>query len=226
MKKINIILAFSIICFFFSCGNDPKKKTKKEAVQPVSTLKPASEKIKKTASIDTVAVTKDLIKNYSISKKHISAVRTTQSESQIQNLQPAAQKTSSDIKKQTNAALMTFVNLRKILSLTKVGQTLTQKELTHNFKIPEEAVKLVKSITKTAENEIAVKWRSTWFVEKVSDAELEDGRMKVKFSANKLYTSGSAIGIKYNKKIYTNLIIIGRSAYIPSVKGYSWQIGR
>lgn len=107
-----------------------------------------------------------------------------------------------------------------------MGQTMTQKQLTEHFEIQEEAVKLVKSVTKTAENELSVKWQSTQFVEKVSDAELEDGKMKVVFKANKMYTSGNAIGIKYNRKIYTNLIIVGRSAYIPSVKGYSWQIGR
>jgi hypothetical protein len=50
--------------------------------------------------------------------------------------------------------------------------------------------------------------------------------MKLKFEANKMYTSGKAIGIKYNKKIYTDLIIIGNNAYIPSVKGYHWKIGK
>lgn len=50
--------------------------------------------------------------------------------------------------------------------------------------------------------------------------------MKIKFEANKMYTSGKAIGIKYNKKIYNDLIIIGTSAYIPSVKGYHWKIGK
>ena len=65
---------------------------------------------------------------------------------------------------------MTFVNLRKILSGSKIGQTLTQEQLTQQFEIPQEAVKLVKSITKTDDDEIDVKWRSTWFVEKVSDA--------------------------------------------------------
>ncbi len=130
------------------------------------------------------------------------------------------------IKKEANEELLNFVNVRKILAKCKMGQTITQKQLTEHFEIPEEAVKLVKSVTKTAENELAVKWQSTWLVERVSDAELEDGKMKVVFKANKMYTSGNAIGIKYNRKIYTNLVIVGRSAYIPSVKGYSWQIGR
>jgi hypothetical protein len=48
----------------------------------------------------------------------------------------------------------------------------------------------------------------------------------MRFDKNKMYTSGGAIGIKHNKKTYTDLIIIGRNAYIPSVKGYHWQIGK
>ncbi|MCD9573371.1 hypothetical protein [Flavobacterium soyae] len=43
---------------------------------------------------------------------------------------------------------------------------MAQKQLTEHFEIQEEAVKLVKSVTKTAENELSVKWQSTWFVEK------------------------------------------------------------
>ncbi|KAF2508021.1 hypothetical protein EYY60_18945 [Flavobacterium zhairuonense] len=142
------------------------------------------------------------------------------------DLESKPKNTAIDIKKEANDKLLNFVNIRKILDKCKMGQTMTQKELTQNFEIPEEAVKLVKSVTKTAENELSVKWKSTWLVEKVSDAELEDGKMKVKFKANKMYMSGNAIGIKYNRKIYNDLVIVGRSAYIPSVKGYSWQIGR
>ena len=44
---------------------------------------------------------------------------------------------------------------------------------------------------------------STWLVEKISDAKFTDGRLKVRFSDNKMYTSGNAIGIKYEKKIYS-----------------------
>ncbi|MRX66757.1 hypothetical protein GJU42_02125 [Flavobacterium resistens] len=142
------------------------------------------------------------------------------------NLESKPKNENIDIKKEANDKLLNFVNIRKILNNCKMGQTMTQEQLTQNFEIPEEAVKLVKSVTKTAENELSVKWKSTWLVEKVSDAELEDGKMKVKFKANKMYMSGNAIGIKYNRKIYNNLVIVGRSAYIPSVKGYSWQIGR
>ena len=112
-------------------------------------------------------------------------------------------KAPASIKQEVNDKLLSFVNVHKILDKCKMGQTMTQKQLTENFEIPEEAIKLVKSVTKTAENELAVKWQSTWLVERVSDAELEDGKMKVVFKANKMYTSGNAIGIKYNKKIFS-----------------------
>jgi hypothetical protein len=224
--KNSIIILLSITSIFFSCGNDEKKPPKKK-VLPVSTIKPISEKIIKTASIDTVSVTENLRKKSKTDKKSIFAVKEEiEIKPQIQTDNVATSDEKLDISKEANQTLMSFVNLRKILTGSKIGQTLTQKQLTQNFKIPEQAVKLVKSITKTAEDEIAIKWHSTWFVEKVSDAKFKDGLMKITFKANKLYTSGTAIGIKYDKKIYNNLVIIGRSAYIPSVKGYRWQIGK
>jgi hypothetical protein len=103
---------------------------------------------------------------------------------------------------------------------------MTQKELETNYNIPEEGIQLVKSLTKISENELDVKWKSTWFIEKMSDAKFKDGRLKVRFDKNKMYTSGNAIAIKYDKKMYTDLILIGRAAYIPTVKGFYWQIGK
>jgi hypothetical protein len=225
MNRNTTILLFSIFHFFFSCGNDPKQQPKKEVVYPVNKLKPVSEKIIKKTSLDTVAVSKEIKKKASARKNSFAVKEEIDTKPQIENEHTLTENVL-DTKNEANKSLMTFVNLRKILSQSKIGQTVTQKQLTQNFQIPEEAVKLVKSITKIAEDEIAVKWHSTWFVEKVSDAKFRDGLMKIRFKANKLYTSGNAIGIKYDKKIYTDLIIIGRSAYIPTVKGYSWQIGK
>lgn len=225
MKKLSLIILVSITYFFFSCGNEEKKQPKKE-IQSVNKLKPAAVKINPKISSKTITAPKEIESKKRIDKRQIFAVKNDiEIKTPIQHTTPKTAN-PSNVKKEVNDKLMSFVNLRKILDKCKMGQTMTQKQLTENFEIPEEAVKLVKSVTKTAENELAVKWQSTWFVEKVSDAELEDGKMKVVFKANKMYTSGNAIGIKYNKKIYNNLIIIGRSAYIPSVKGYSWQIGR
>ncbi|MCD0468429.1 hypothetical protein [Flavobacterium sp. JAS] len=219
MKKTTIIILLSITYCFFSCGNNEKKQPKK--VQPVNTLKPVSEAI----STNTETLTKEIIAHSNINNQN-SADKKDVVLAKADALKKETTNNTTEIEKDNNTELMNFANIRKILSRSKVGQTLTQKELTQNFEIPEEAVKLVKSVTKTAEDEIAVKWHSTWFIEKVSDAKFTDARMKVKFVANKMYTSGQAIGIKYNKKIYNDLIIIGHSAYIPSVKGYHWQIGK
>lgn len=224
MKKANIIVLFSLSCFFYSCGSDEKKQPNKK-VYPVSSLKPASQKSLDPVS-SKIAVAKENEDIVPLNKKKAftatKPIATT--EAPVAKTTPA-EKTPTPIKKEENE-FMNFVNLRKIFSGTKIGQTMSQKDLTENFKIPEEAVKLVKSVTRTAHDELAVKWRSTWLVEKVSDAELEDGKMKVRFQANKMFMSGKAIGIKYNRKVYNDLIIIGHSAYIPSVKGYHWQIGK
>jgi len=231
MKKTNIVLLFSLSCFIYSCGSDDKKQPI-EKLQPVSSLKPATVKTFDTSTPDSnTLATKNSIPNPTTStdKKSIFAIKKPiASKKPVPDIQskPATTPTTVAVKKESTDDLMTFINLRKILTGTKIGQTMSQKDLTNNFKIPEEAVKLVKSITKTAENELAVKWKSTWFVEKVSDAELTDGKMRVRFSANRMYTSGPAIGISYNRKVYTDLVIIGHSAYIPSVKGYHWQIGK
>lgn len=226
MKKTIAIILLSVTYFFIGCGNDAKKQPKQEKVYPVNKLKPASAKIFKKKSPEIAAISNSK-KKYITDKKNLFSVKEeNETKPQIQNQQITTNNTKLDLSEEANKTLMTFVNLRKILYGSKIGQTLTQEQLTQKFEIPEEAVKLVKSITKTDENEIAVKWRSTWLVEKVSDAKFKDGLMKITFKANKLYTSGTAIGIKYDKKIYNELVIIGRSAYIPGVKGYSWQIGK
>lgn len=125
-----------------------------------------------------------------------------------------------------NDKFLGITSFKKFISDCKTGETLTQKELIENHDVPADGIKLIKSITKTSEDEIEIKWKSTWFIEKISDAKFRDAKIKFKFEANKMYTSGNAIGIKYKKKIYTDLIIIGTKAYIPSVKGYHWKIGK
>ena len=225
MKKIGLIILLSITYFFFSCGNDAKKQPKKGMMASVNKLKPASEKKFKISPLEKSGI-KNLQKNSNSYKKNNFSINKI-SESKPENSYLHTYKQDNPIiEKQSNKSLMTFNNLKKILSSSEIGETFTQKELTQDLEIPREAVRIVKSITKTAEDEIAVKWKSTWLLEKVSDAKFKDGVMKITFKANKLYTSGTAIGIKYEKKIYNNLVIVGSSAYIPSVKGYSWQIGK
>lgn len=222
MKNIGIIILLSITYSFLGCNNNAEKQPKKEIIASVNRLKPVAEKKFKVSPLE-----KSAMKNFKnkYQKNNFQLNSESEDKPEIHNLQTAEENNQVD-EKQPNKAFMTFSNLKKILSNSEVGDTLTQKELTQDLEIPKEAVKIVKSITKTAEDEIAVKWKSTWLLEKVSDAKFKDGVMKITFKANKLYTSGTAIGIKYEKKIYNNLVIIGSSAYIPSVKGYSWQIGK
>ena len=217
MKKAIAILFLYITCFLAGCANDEKKQPKKK-LYPVNTLKPVSETV--TSHVGTITSSVKNKSNITNTKKVLLPVIL------IDSSQTEKEDNIAKIENELNNQLISFTNIRKILSGAEIGETLTQKELIDNFEIPKDAVKLVKSITKTAEDEIALKWRSTWFLEKVSDAKLRDGRMKIKFVANKMYTSGKAIGIKYNRKIYNDLVIIGQSAYIPNVKGYHWQIGK
>ena len=116
--------------------------------------------------------------------------------------------------------------IQKILNGCEIGETLSQDDLSKHLEIPKDAIKLVKSITKISEDEIDVKWNSTWAVEKLSDAKFKDGIIKARFVNNSVYISGGAIGIKYDRKIYTDLVVTGRKAHIPSVKGYYWKIGK
>ena len=116
--------------------------------------------------------------------------------------------------------------IQKILNGCEIGEILSQDDLSKHLEIPKDAIKLVKSVTKLSEDEIDVKWNSTWAVEKLSDAKFKDGIIKARFTNNSVYISGGAIGIKYDRKIYTDLVVTGRKAHIPSVKGFYWKIGR
>jgi len=223
MKKTIAILFLSITYLLMGCANDEKKQVKQK-LDPVNKLQPASAQV---FTKTPVKANKNLSYNFRTKKKSDFLNKgETEIKPEIQNVKNLSESKNVTFNEEENKSLMTFSNLKKILTLSKIGQTLDHKQLMENFEIPREAVKLVKSITRTSEDEIAIKWRSTWLVEKMSDAKFQDGLMKITFKANKLYTSGTAIGIKYDKKIHNELVIVGRSAYIPGVKGYSWQIGK
>ena len=121
---------------------------------------------------------------------------------------------------------LSFFYLKKIMKDCKVGEIFTQKELIANYQIPKDAIALIKSVEKLSENEVNVKWHSTWLIEELSDAKFKDGNLKIHFKGDNLYTSGDAIAIEYDKKMYNDLIITGTIARIPTVKGYYWQIGK
>jgi hypothetical protein len=125
-----------------------------------------------------------------------------------------------------NAEAIVNTPLRNLLRSAQVGKSYTKKELIEQYKFPKEAVDLIKQVTCVGPNKLYFKWGSTWLVEKVSDAKFENDTMVFTFKKNKTYVSGGAIGIKYNKKIYTELMLNNGSAYIPTVKGYHWEINK
>jgi hypothetical protein len=234
MKKLYSISILLTIYLFLSCGKDEKKPLKKSVSARANSEQSMIEKNTDTLTEDSTAkIAKDAINDVFITEKTkpVRTILNKKSKVAVKKSIPKKQSLTNEItavenKTTQDEKLESFVYFRKMLADCKVGQTLTQKQLMINYNIPKEGVKLIKSITKIAEDEIAVKWHKNWFVEKISDAKFSDASMKVSFKANKMYTSGKAIGIKYNQKIYTDLIIIGRMAYIPSVKGYHWQIGK
>lgn len=223
------ILLFLIIFTLISCGKNKEseehelEQSKQPQYEQKTNVNTESQKKESTFETpdDSLKATKESVlrkQNYKKKKQ------TLTSESVLIE---TPKTTTSSVKPETKkVAIPSFVYLKKILNECKIGVPMTQKELQTNYNIPEEGIQLVKSLTKISSNELDVKWKSTWLIEKMSDAKFKDGRLKVRFEKNKMYTSGNAIAIKYEKKMYTDLILIGRSAYIPTVKGFYWQIGK
>jgi len=203
----NYKIYFLILLTFIGCSKDVKKQ-----------IENVTDKI--SNKIETISEsTAETVKEYKNSI--VDKITTTELPQNKQTINDSI--TAVEIE---NEKFLGITSFKKLISDCKTGETLTQKELIENHNIPADGIKLIKSITKTAEDEIEIKWKSTWFIERISDAKFTDAKMKIKFEANKMYTSGKAIGIKYKKKVYTDLIIIGTKAYIPSVKGYHWKIGK
>lgn len=206
MKNYKIYFLVIIICFT-SCSKNTKKHIQEVTNEISNKIETISESTVKTVNEYKNSIV-NKITTTEISTEHKETVNDSIVKSAIEN-----------------EKFLGITYFKKFISECKTGETLTQKELIENHNIPADGIKLIKSITKTAEDEIEIKWKSTWFIERISDAKFTDAKMKIKFEANKMYTSGKAIGIKYNKKVYNDLIIIGTKAYIPSVKGYHWKIG-
>ena len=212
-----------------SCGkNEPEKKTEKE------------EHLSEIPKIDTKTI-EDTITNIDKNtitynetdsglaaafENQITTSKTTKSKiPQSNNLDPKSKKTITEpIAKEAEIIINT--PLRNLLNNGQAGKSYTKKELIEQYKFPKEAVDLIKQVTYVGTNKLYFKWGSTWLVEKVSDAKFENDTMIFTFKKNKTYVSGGAIGIKYNKKIYTELILNNGSAYIPTVKGYHWEINK
>jgi hypothetical protein len=209
MKSSKIYLSILLFYFFAGCSENSKKKIMEAADGITNKIVTISK-----STTETVTNYKNsVIDKISEAKQIVSESVETTNDSIIEE-------------EAVNQKFLGITYFKKFLSECKTGETLTQKELIEDHNIPKDGIKMIKSITKTAEDEIEIKWKSTWLIERISDAKFNDAKMKLKFEANKMYTSGKAIGIKYNKKVYNDLIIIGSKVYIPNVKGYHWQIGK
>jgi len=228
MKNFKIIFTSLLLLALFSCGKNEKNEEapiiknteQKENQQPAAvdntTPQQKNDTLQTPAEDSIQAIKESILTNQNYKRKENTTVVENTTETNTAPSVTAPKKT----------ATRSFVYIKKILNECETGVTMTQEDLESKFKIPKEAMKLVKSVTKIGPNELDIKWKSTWLVEKVSDAKFKDGKLKVRFEDNKMYTSGGAISIKYEKKTYSDLILIGRAAYIPTVKGYYWQIGK
>jgi hypothetical protein len=219
MKHFKTALTFTVFIILFSCGkNEPDVKTKKESniTEAAKDTNNGSITID-SSKVELASITKATNINTPITASTInSKANTTIALNQEKTTVAPVQTIETVIKSP----------LKNLLNNAEVGKTYTKKELMEQYKFPKEAVDLIKQVTCVGPNKMYFKWGSTWLVEKVSDAEFENGTLIFAFKQNKTYVSGGAIGIKYNKKIYTELILNNGAAYIPTVKGYHWDINK
>lgn len=205
-------LVVIVFCFFYVFNGCGKKDKKQKATPKVETKTAAANFLSDSTKGKTTVV--DENSTIKSDEFKISETNTTE----IQNV------TQKNIAVQKKYKI--YTNLQKLLNSIGLGETRTKQQLIDSKVVPEDALQIVKSVTKVSENELEIAWKSTWLVEKVSDVKLKDDKVKVVFKNGLVYTSGNAIGIKYEGKIYHDLIIKGDRAYIPSVKEYNWKIGK
>ncbi|PWA10190.1 hypothetical protein [Flavobacterium laiguense] len=221
MKDLKTIFSFLFLASLISCGgkNEAEEKNKKETSLS-ETSKVISDSMNTELSNDTSTV-KFTHGNFNTSSSSASNTK----DSGKNNMDKRNSETS--ISSPTKEA-ETVINspLRNLLKQAQTGKSYTKKELIEEYKFPKEAVDLIKQVTCVGSNKLYFKWGNTWIAEKVSDAEFENDTLIFTFKQNKTYVSGGAIGIKYNKKLYTDLILNNGAAYIPTVKGYHWDINK
>lgn len=191
-------------------------------VSPLSCDKKNNSEIKPIIKKDTV-VSKEIKTIQAIEE-----IKSVTTNSTSNNLEGIKKVDTEKIKKNTVSIIdyPIYNNLKILLNHFEIGEKQTKEEIKSAKIVPDEALKIVKSVTKISENELAIEWKSTWLIEKISDVKFNDGTIKLNFNEDLIYTSGNAIGIKYRGEIYTDLKIKKNKAYIPSVKEYCWKIGK
>jgi hypothetical protein len=225
MKYLKTIFSFLFLATLISCGgrNEPEEIKKKET-NTTETFRANQDSLNTESKNDTIAL-KPIHKNESENNNTSNNTSSNHKNPVISNID---KKNSRTIISPAAKKAETVINspLRSLLNTAQIGKSYTKNELIEKYKFPKEAVDLVKHVTCVGHNKLYFKWGNTWVAEKVSDAEFENDTLIFTFKQNKTYVSGGAIGIKYNKKLYTDLILNNGAAYIPSVKGYHWDIGK
>jgi hypothetical protein len=221
MKYFKIVISFIFLTTLISCGgrNESEENNKKE-INTTETSKIVPDSLNTETKNDSTTLI-STNKNNNASKNSLNNTKDINKN----NLDKKSDKTIiSPAAKKAEAVINS--PLRNLLNNAQIGKSYTKKELIEEYKFPKEAVDLVKHVTCVGHNKLYFKWGNTWVAEKVSDAKFENDTLIFTFKQNKTYVSGGAIGIKYNKKLYTDLILNNGAAYIPTVKGYHWDIGK
>ena len=240
MKNVTILFLLLFLASVTSCGrNEPEViETNYTETSNITTIDPTSvdEDTEVQTEIDSTDTGSADIEDTNIDsdsglaaaiQRQIPNSQTSENNSSLSTTAPQDQiQVTIGTPKAINAEAIVNTPLRNLLRNAQVGKTYSKKELIEQYKFPKEAVDLIKHVTCVGPNKLYFKWGSTWLVEKVSDAKFENDTMIFTFKKNKTYVSGGAIGIKYNKKIYTELMLNNGSAYIPTVKGYHWEINK
>jgi hypothetical protein len=221
MKYFKIVFSFLFLTILISCGgrNEPEEKNENET-HLSQTSKEEVDTLDTEPPIDTI------VANSTDENNNTSSGLSNDSEGSSKNNidKKNGEITVSAAAKKAEAVINS--PLRDLLNNGQLGKSYTKKELIEQYRFPKEAVDLIKQVTYVGPNKLYFKWGNTWIAEKVSDAEFENDTLIFTFKQNKTYVSGGAIGIKYNKKLYTDLILNNGAAYIPTVKGYHWDIGK
>jgi hypothetical protein len=226
MTRYKIILTYLLITTVFSCGKNEQVEKADKEIKASETSKEVKEK--------TVTINPEIDLNTKATiatgenKVNPSKIRVNNGKKYDELATEITTETTIIKEVTTTNSVEKIINspLHNLLNTGQIGKSYTKNELIKDYKFPKEAVDLIKQVTYVGKNQLYFKWGSTWFVEKISDAKFQNGTMTFEFKENKTYVSGGAIGIKYNRKLYTDLILNNGTAYIPTVKGYHWEIGK
>lgn len=209
MTRLQPIFFFPLFLLFLCCNNVDNKNDSLEKKNIKTTDKTTNDSL--NPSNKTTLVTKDI---QTESKQNIK-----KNNNKLNEINVAIPNNERLIIEKTLDS-----PLKKLFKYGEIGKTYSKKELIEHYNFPKKSLDFVKEVTYKGNNTLYFKWRSTWFVEKISDAKFKNGDLTFDFKKDRTYIKGGAIGIKYNKKIHTELIIKNGKAYIPNVKKFYWEI--